>query len=207
MKLPFVGIVTAVFIVCVWTWTQAARVGQRAQACCIRLNQIMYIENTFSPKSFVKVQDACKQLHGMLAKEEGFAIGRQSVRVPTDSYLQSLFYDHSVMQKLGAILGTRCLRPSPQPIEYRLYTIDSSMPWHRDVMITETCPQIEVVYTVSNTSDSFTEWIDEKNKTLERVQSMPNSMIITQGLGAFHQVTALTRGERAIVKIAYNLIP
>jgi hypothetical protein len=92
-------------------------------------------------------------------------------------------------------------------MEYRLYTVESSMPWHRDVVITESCPQIAVVYTVYNTSDSLTEWIDERNKKLERVRSQPNSMIITQGLGAFHQVMPLSEGERAIIKIAYNLIP
>lgn len=194
-------------IVVVSIWMLVASVDQSPMTCCIRLRNIVYRESVFSPNTFIQLVEACKVLHPQLANEDGFAIGRQTVQVETGSYLHKLFYGERVMKGLGAMLGTSCLRPSPQPIEYRLYTINSRMPWHRDVMLTETCPQVEVVYTVYNTSDSFTEWIDEQNKKLERVRSKPNSMIITQGLGAFHQVTSLTRGERAIIKIAYNLIP
>ncbi len=176
--------------------------------CCIRLQRIVYLRDVFSPPAFERVKEACRILHPHLEKENGFAIGRRYVSVSKDSYLHSLFYDKGVMARLGSMIGTRCLRVSQQPIEYREYTVNSSMPWHRDVKLTESCPQIEVVFTVYNTSDSMTEWIDEQNHDkLESIRSQANSMIITQGLGALHQVTTLTKGERAIVKIAYNLSP
>ncbi len=183
------------------------RYQQRPHQCCIRLSQIVYIKDVFKPHTFDRLQEACKMLHPALKNENGFAIGRRHVQVSPGTYIHDLFYGKNVMTRLGALIGTRCLRSSRQPIEYRLYTINSSMPWHRDVMISESCPQIEVVYTVYNTSNSTTEWLDERKNQLKRVKSHPNSMLVTQGLGAFHQVTPLTIGERAIIKIAYDLSP
>ena len=42
------------------------------------------------------------------------------------------------------------------PLEYRVYTKGSFMDWHKDDLLFDT-PQYELVYTISNTSDSMTE--------------------------------------------------
>ena len=173
--------------------------------CCIELRHVIYFENVFSPRMLTQIEKECFHLHNRLTKENGVAIGREIVRVPEASLITKTFYNQDVMHRLGRMIGTRCISRSPQPIEYRLYNIGSSMPWHRDDVITNMCPQIEIVFTVLNTSDSLTEWLDETTNTTQQVKSKSNSMIITQGKGAIHRVTELTRGQRAIIKIAYDL--
>jgi hypothetical protein len=180
-------------------------VGKAELPCCIQLKNVIYHENVFSTRMFALIKRECSELHNSLTKENGIAIGRETVMVPDESLIAETFYNRDVMHRLGRMIGTRCISRSPQPIEYRLYKTGSSMPWHRDDVITNMCPQIEIVFTVFNTSDSLTEWLDEtKNKTVQ-VKSESNSMIITQGKGAIHRVTELTRGQRAIIKIAYDL--
>jgi hypothetical protein len=98
--------------------------------------------------------------------------------------------------------------PHPSlPIEYREYSHGSSMPWHRDTIVTNNgTPQIELVFTIRNTSNSRTEWFSDKTRTTHRVHSEPNSVMITQGGSVMHQVTPLTSGERTIVKVAYLVV-
>lgn len=176
-------------------------------SCCIYLDIILYKERVLKSISFAKVLVECRALHMKLQPEPQYAlaVGRQTVTVPHTSYIHRLFYSQAVLDVVGGFVGSSCVVPSSQPIEYRLYVMGSSMPWHRDDVITRNCPQIEVVFTVYNHSDSYTEWYDDRLKGIHRIRTKPNSMVITQGLGAFHQVTPLTSGERSILKVVYNL--
>jgi hypothetical protein len=87
------------------------------------------------------------------------------------------------------------------PIEYRKYPIGSSgMDWHRDTPLIG--KQYECVYTVTNTSDSFTLYKD----WLGRVHSKwtePGSLVIVRAGGVLHSVTPVHKGERTIVKFVF----
>jgi hypothetical protein len=82
------------------------------------------------------------------------------------------------------------------------------MNWHRDSIVTRNnsgSPQIELVYTLENISDSMTEWIDDVTGQVNKIVSSPNSIMITQGGSVLHQVTETTIGNRSILKVAYDV--
>jgi hypothetical protein len=61
-----------------------------------------------------------------------------------------------VAERLSGLVG-QMLQPADVPVEYRVYPIGSCMEWHKDVAL-YTQPQYELVFTLSNTSDSQTQW-------------------------------------------------
>jgi hypothetical protein len=76
------------------------------------------------------------------------------------------------------------------------------MAWHRDEALF-TPPQLELVLTLSNTSDSATEWVDASGQ-LQREWTEANSLIVVRAGAALHRVTAVRRGAREIVKIVFS---
>ena len=57
------------------------------------------------------------------------------------------------------------------------------MLWHKDTVLTEP-PQLELVYTLENTSDSVTRWatshLDVLNCRVQEVWTAPNSALLVQ---------------------------
>jgi len=81
------------------------------------------------------------------------------------------------------------------------------MNWHRDVRVTtQVAPQIEIVYTIENTSDSTTVWREDKTLKEHSIFTAPNSILITQGESVYHKVTPITKGYRSIIKVAYDVL-
>lgn len=74
------------------------------------------------------------------------------------------------------------------------------MAWHRDDVLYDP-PQIEIVYTVENTSDCATMW--KVGSQLYSQETHPNSLLMLQAGGPEHCVTSLKRGRRVILKCAY----
>ena len=97
--------------------------------------------------------------------------------------------------------GDDALAPSDYPLEYRLYPPGASMEWHRDEAM-YAAPQLELVYTVENTSDSLTEWTDARGR-VRSTWAAPNSLIVVRAEAALHRVLGVRRGEREIVKAVY----
>jgi hypothetical protein len=90
------------------------------------------------------------------------------------------------------------------PAELRVYQRrGASMAWHQDDVLYDP-PQIEVVYTVENSSDCVTQWKDQDGRELA-VETDPNSALVLAAGGAWHCVTRLKFGRRVIVKMAYIL--
>jgi hypothetical protein len=89
------------------------------------------------------------------------------------------------------------------PIELRIYeTYGASMGWHIDDVLYKPLSQIEIIYTVDNTSDCCTLWRDNKND-VRSIQTTPNSALVLQAGGVEHKVSPLTYGKRTILKMAY----
>lgn len=97
------------------------------------------------------------------------------------------------------------------PVEVRSYEkVGASMAWHRDDIMFDPA-QLEVVFTLENTSDCVTMWkVQAKNEYLlkekEEIHSQetqPNSMLLLLAGGPNHCVTSLKRGRRVILKCAY----
>ena len=80
------------------------------------------------------------------------------------------------------------------------------MNWHRDTILSPEYPQIEIVFTLENNSDSTTEWLDDDTNEIHSIWTCPNSIVITQGGGVYHRVLPVQKGSRSIIKIAYNVV-
>ena len=173
------------------------------------LDRILYKNRVLAPRIFHQVRSACDELQPALTEDPMPGAYKRFHVIITDpeSSIYKLFYGVPFMKRVSTwIKGSVAPHPS-LPIEYREYAHGSSMRWHRDLIITDNgTPQIELVFTIRNTSNSRTEWFSDKTRTTHRIHSEPNSVMITQGGSVMHQVTPLTSGERTIVKVAYLVV-
>lgn len=167
------------------------------------IDKVYYVENIFSDLTLIK--DECNKLKDQLVLERTDKVTRKIVSInPTENnIINSIFYGESFLNTLSRLLSLN-LKPSSIPIDYRIYEVGGSMEWHRDTIMNNLeHPQIEIVFTLENSSDSRTEWIDDDTKEHHSIWAKPNSIIITQGGGAYHRVLPVTNGFRSIIKIAY----
>jgi len=80
------------------------------------------------------------------------------------------------------------------------------MDWHIDDVLFSPFPQLEVVFTIDNTSNCLTKWCnshDFENEEVVAVETEPNSALIIPAGGAIHKVSPLKYGKRTIIKFAY----
>ena len=103
--------------------------------------------------------------------------------------------------RLSSITGQR-LFLSDFPLEYRAYPVGSHMSWHRDECLFSV-PQVELVLTVTNSSDSATEWQDGRG-LVHRQWTEPNSLLLVRANGALHRVLPVNRGDRTIIKCVFT---
>jgi hypothetical protein len=94
------------------------------------------------------------------------------------------------------------------PAELRVYQRrGAGMAWHQDDVLYDP-PQVEVVFTIENTSNCETRWKkgpDDDDGEEASVETDPNSALVLAAGGPRHCVTSLQRGRRVIVKLAYVL--
>lgn len=76
----------------------------------------------------------------------------------------------------------------------------AGMDWHVDDVLYDP-PQVEVVWTLENTSDCTTRWITGVEETI--IETDPNSALLLRAGGVPHCVTPLKRGRRVVVKCAF----
>jgi hypothetical protein len=142
----------------------------------------------------------CKELSEQQFKDENnhMAPGRLRTFMNEGTFTHTIFTSRQILEYLSHIFETE-LKPCPIPIEYRKYPIGGGMKWHRDVNLFDR--QYECVYTVTNTSDSFTMHKDVFGK-IHETWTEPNSLVIVQAEGVMHGVSPVTQGERTIIKFA-----
>ena len=166
-----------------------------------------YVEDALAPEDLetiashlgsVKTQKSLKREKGSLATK------RRSAALPPASACAAVFSSRRLLQTLRAITGEESLVLGDYPIELRVCDVGSEMDWHRDVVMYDP-PQWECVFTVSNDSDSETEWIvDEGTGETRAVRTTAGSVIVVRAGGAIHRVLPSTRGERVVVKALYT---
>ena len=173
---------------------------------CI-LDKIYYFKNVLSEKEYNIIKEETKMLDPKLYLEEYKTQKRHIVNVDKNSVLYNIFYGDKFLNYLANCLGFKVKQLNIVPIDYRKYMIGDSMNWHRDTILSNNnCPQIEVVFTIDNNSDSTTIWIDDKTGMKHEIISEPNSIMITQGGSVYHKVTQVMKGYRSIIKIAYDVL-
>ncbi len=174
---------------------------------CI-IKKVYFYTNVLPQEEYINLLEECKLLQPYLVEENTNFVNRKKFVVNRNSYLNRIFYGVKFFNYLYKILGFR-VKPSVNlPIEFRIYEKGGKMNWHRDYVdsVIKNCPQIEIVFTLENTSDSKTLWIDDETNKKHEIITQNNSIIITQGNGAYHMVTPVTTGFRSIVKIAYDIL-
>lgn len=154
---------------------------------------VIYIEDFFSDKDFELIKSETEKLRNRVGPERSTcAHKRLGCHVPRDSPVTSL---------LESLTLGDGIFPSDVPIEYRVYGEGSSMDWHRDTALYRD-PQYEMVYTVDNTTDSYTEWSD--GIRTHKIYTKPNSLLVVRAKGARHRVSPVHWGERSILKFVYT---
>jgi len=167
-----------------------------------RSGGFVYIRNFFSPRDFEMLLDECEALKAEVgAERRACARQRLGMMVPQDHLVHSAFMNERVAERLSGLVG-QMLQPADVPVEYRVYPIGSCMEWHKDVAL-YTQPQYELVFTLSNTSDSQTQWQDAHGQR-RGGWTEPNSIIVVRAESVVHRVTPITVGERGIVKFVYT---
>jgi len=174
---------------------------------CI-IKKVYFYTNVLSQEEYSNILEECKLLQPYLEEENTEFATRKKIVIDKSSYINSIFYGGKFLNYLYKILGFR-VKPSVNlPIEFRIYEKGGKMDWHRDYVdkVVRNCPQIEIVFTLENTSDSKTLWIDDDTHKKHEIITKNNSIIITQGNGAYHMVTPVKSGYRSIIKIAYDIL-
>jgi hypothetical protein len=161
----------------------------------------LYITDLLSEESFDILRKELQKYQPDKENNE-VAPGRLRTYVETNTLVQSVFSSPQMIDFFSHIIG-KPLKSCPIPIEYRKYPIGSGMKWHRDVDLFNR--QIECVYTVDNTSDSFTFHKDPSGRQWP-TWTKPNSVVIVQADGVLHGVSPVTRGERSIIKFALCMV-
>jgi hypothetical protein len=176
-----------------------------------RIDQVYYYKNVLTKDDYNKIYNECITLNPQLMEEDmqdDTMAKRRILNVSHDSIIYDIFYSDRFINFLNNKLNMK-LKPSKLlPIDYRIYELGGRMKWHRDVVIAENkkCPQIEIVFTLENSSDSQTIWKEEDTDIIHKIRTEPNSILITQGNSAYHKVLPVTTGQRHIIKIAYEVI-
>ena len=169
---------------------------------------VVYRRNFYSRYVAERVREEVRKLVRESSRPErgSIAIGRRGGFLPQGSVslstLQSEELTGSRIARLLELEEDDALYPGDYPPEFRLYPVGSCMDWHVDDRLYEE-PQYELIYTVENTSDSATEWIDGGG-CVHSEWTEPNSLIVIQAEGLLHRATHVSRGERVILKAIWT---
>lgn len=136
------------------------------------------------------------------------AKGRRAMVAPRGGAAERAFADGELLRALPVRCKLKRIGPLARrddvPIEYREYGPGSSVTWHVDSILTDP-PQIELVYTVENDSDSRTRWTRSHmhmgRDLIHEVWTAPNSALLVVAGEGLHAVKELTKGRRTIAKV------
>ena len=174
---------------------------------CI-IKKVYFFTDVLSQEEYNNILEECNILKPYLKEDNSKIVKRKTIIIDKNSYLNTIFYSNKFLNYLYKILGFKVKSSNNLPIEFRIYEKGGKMDWHRDDVdkVVNNCPQIEIVFTLENTSDSKTLWIDDDTNKKHEIITKNNSIIITQGNGAYHMVTPVSTGYRSIIKIAYDIL-
>ena len=188
-----------------WSYSPALPKRVRAARAAFEKNGgVLYLPNFLEPDEFESIRLECRRLRSKAKHEkDSIAVGRLGRILTPKTASFKAFMSEAMASRLNELTGLEGLRPSDYAVEVRYYPIGACMEWHRDDQLFEPA-QLEVVFTLENSSDSNTQWLTSSGE-LESIWTEPNSIIaVTAGAdGPMHRVTPIKRGERSILKLVY----
>lgn len=159
---------------------------------------LLYIQNLLRPHEHNLLLEELSKLQ-FDDENNRMAPNRLRTYMESGTLTHTVFTSSQMIDYMSYVLDLP-LCPCPIPIEYRKYPIGGGMKWHRDTNLYDR--QYECVYTVTNTSDSFTMHKDFFGRQ-HATWTEPNSLLVVQAEGVMHGVTPVSRGERTIIKFAF----
>lgn len=176
-----------------------------------RKHGIIYKTSVLSRENFEKIKKELDNMPLNIVKEttNSVAHGRRGAHIPSSSVITSILSDScgeisNLINDITERDVTWNISPVV-PIELRIYDErGAGMEWHQDDVLYSPTPQIEVILTISNTSDCTTKW-RESGELKKEIETEPNSAIILKAGsdGPEHSVSSLRNGSRVILKFVY----
>ena len=161
-------------------------------------DELLYLEDFLSEKEYQEILSLDTDKNKF--KNENFRFIKP---LKKDNITYEIFYSNKIINELKDKLNNNNIKSSDFPIEHRIYPKGSpGMEWHSDLLMYQK-PQYEAIYTIRNTSNSLTEWIDERGKKHSK-WTEPNSILIVKANGYRHHVLPVETGEREIMKLIYT---
>lgn len=159
-------------------------------------NEIYYLEDFLSNEEYNYIKNYTKSLNNF--KSERFRL----IKPIYNEKINNIFYSDKYLNKIKKIINKN-VKKSNFPIEFRIYPEGSSgMKCHKDTLLYEE-PQYEMVYTIENESDSYTNWYSYLGWN-NKIYTKPNSLIIVKAQENIHCVSPVTKGYRTILKLIYT---
>ena len=159
-------------------------------------DNIIYIENFLDENDYINILSLDKNKDNFMYEKFRY------IKPLKNGFTYDIFYNKKYMDKVQRYINTK-IYPSDFPIEHRFYHKESAgMDWHKDTLL-YTKPQYEAIFTITNNSESKTQWEDDFGNRHE-LWTKPNSLLIVKAQGYKHHVTPPISGEREILKLIYT---
>ena len=159
-------------------------------------DEVYYIENFLTNEEYNYIKNYTKSIKNL--KSEKFRL----IKPILDNKINNIFYSEKYINKIKNVINGN-IKKSDFPIEFRIYPEGSSgMKCHKDTLLYEK-PQYEMVYTIENESDSYTNWYSYFGWN-NKIYTKPNSLIIVKAQGNIHCVSPVNKGFRKILKLIYT---
>jgi hypothetical protein len=169
---------------------------------------ILYKTSVFSRDEYATISKEVKSFSNTLRDETASSVAqhRLGTVLPKDSPALGIFRSGSLSRLVEQVSGQDDMNDYELsldiPVEIRVYEkTGACMAWHVDTVLYDP-PQVELIWTLENTSDCVTMWKDSDDN-VRSVETDRNSAILLQAGGPSHCVTSLKRGRRTIVKCAF----
>lgn len=168
-----------------------------------RSKGIVYRTGVYDPNEYSIIANEVTLLSLQDEMASSVAQNRLGIALSPQHSIVQLLQDeaNSLTRLVGKVTGGDYVLSNKIPVEIRSYEkVGACMAWHVDDVLYDP-PQIEIVYTVENTSDCQTRW--RINNVEYSQETDPNSVLLLKAGVALHCVTSLKRGKRVILKCAF----
>ena len=189
-----------------------------------RQGGILYQTSIFNTSELVQLRQDLSHYQRQMVEEtkSSVAQNRLGVALPKDSVTCEIVRHGSLTEWVNDVAVPRRDRQEPPastryvlrddmvPVELRSYEKPGAcMAWHSDDVLFDP-PQLEVVWTLENTSNCVTQWKpstnnNNNNNVVATVETDVNAALLIQAGGPSHCVTSLRYGRRVILKCVYAL--
>ena len=162
----------------------------------LKKDEVYYIDNFLTNEEYNYIKNYTRSIKNL--KSEKFRL----IKPILENKINNIFYSEKYINKIKEIINED-IKKSDFPIEFRVYPTGSEgMKCHKDTLLYEK-PQYEMVYTIENESDSYTNWYSYLGWN-NKIYSESNSLIIVKANENIHCVSPVREGFKSFLKLIYT---